>query len=156
MQDDTRSISSYCHYTVKTKRVSYFCWFYYNFRDMGETKCTLCANVYLTMMRILYILCFILKFHLSFFFSPILNQWFLGIFCHNVLKQWKNYIKFDFQYQSTPRLEVAHLPLHQSSKHLTSEKYQGSADRGNLDLKSEVNRPSSSKLQQWATIYSQC
>ena len=47
----------------------------------------------------------------------------------------------DFQYQSTETLKFAQLPLTKSIKHRTREKYQGSSNRGELDLKSDVNRP---------------
>ena len=80
-------------------------------------------------------------------FSPqISNQWFLGIFCHNFSKQSNNYMKSDFQYWSTPTLEFIQVPLHKRRKHQTAEQYQGSADRGELDPKSDVNRLASGKL----------
>ena len=83
---------------------------------------------------------------LNMFFSKILNQLFLGIFCHNFLKRSKNYINFYLQYQSTATLEVSQFPLPQISKHQTAEQYQRSYDCGDLDLKSDVNQPASGKL----------
>ena len=107
------------------------------------------------MMLILYLLCFILKCHVSLFVSPILNEWFLGILCHNFLKHSKHYITFYFQYRYTPTFEVTQFLLHKRSKHWTAEQYQGSDDRGELDLKSDLNRPASGKLQQSTTVSSQ-
>ena len=46
------------------------------------------------------------------------------------------------------------LPI--SSEHQMSEQYQGSADRGELDIKSYVNWPASGKLRQSTTVSSQC
>ena len=46
------------------------------------------------------------------------------------------------------------LPI--SSEHQTAEKYQGSADRGELDIKSYINQPDSDKLRQSTTVFSQC
>ena len=65
-----------------------------------------------------------------------MTSWYL---CHNRLEQSTNYIKFDFQYRYTPKLEVKQPPLHNSREHQTAEQYQGSAGRGELDLKSDVN-----------------
>ena len=76
--------------------------------------------------------------------------------CHNFLKQLTNYIKFYFPYLYTPTLEVIQFPLHKSSKHQTSEQYQGSSDRGGQDLKSELNWTASDKIRQYANIFSQC
>ena len=76
--------------------------------------------------------------------------------CHNCLKKLKNYINFDFQYRSTLTLEVTQFTLHKINKHQTVEKYQGSADSGELDLESDVNRLASKKLWKSTTISSQC
>ena len=48
------------------------------------------------------------------------------------------------------------IPITWSSEHQTTEQYQGSADRGELDLKLDVNQPASGKLQQSTTVSSQC
>ena len=36
------------------------------------------------------------------------------------------------------------------------EQYQGSADHGEIDLNSDVNRPASGKLQKFTTVFIQC
>ena len=76
--------------------------------------------------------------------------------CHNCLKQSESYIKLDFQYQSIPTLEVTRLPLHKISEYQIEEKYNGSDNPGEVDLKSEVNRKSSGKLQQNTALPVQC
>ena len=55
----------------------------------------------------------------------------------------------------TSTLEVSKFPLPVSSEHRTSELYQGSEDRGELDIKSDVNRPASGKLRKSTTVSSQ-
>ena len=115
VQDNTQRIIGYCHSTVKCYRVRYWYWSHYYFLEMEVTKYTLCFFVHLTIMIILYLSCFILKCHVSLFFSPFPNQWFLGILCHNCSKQSTNSIKFDFQYWSTPTFEVTQFPLHKGA-----------------------------------------
>ena len=68
----------------------------------------------------------------------------------------KFYIKFDLQYRSTPTLEATQFPLHKSSEHQTAEKYQGSTNRGDIDIKSYVNRLATGQIRQSTTVYSQC
>ena len=104
----------------------------------------------------IYLLCFIFKCHLSLFFSQILNQWFLGILCNNSLRRSKNYKNFDFQYRSAPTLEVTQLPLNKINKHLTAEQYQGSANNGELYIKSGVDWMASGKIRQPTSVSSQC
>ena len=57
---------------------------------------TLCSILYWTTMIILYFLCFILNFFVSFSFSQMWNLWFLRIFYRNFLKHSKNYINSNF------------------------------------------------------------
>ena len=77
-------------------------------------------------------------------------------FCHNFSDQTKNYINFNFQFQYTPTLENTLFALHISSEHRTAEQYQGSANCGGLDINTVVNLPSSVKLIQSSTLFSQC
>ena len=85
----------------------------------------------------------------------MLNQWFLVISSHNILKQSKNEKKIDLLYQCTPTLEVTQFHLHKSSKHQPMEQYQWSADCSEIDLKSDVNWLASGELQQSTNVYSQ-
>ena len=119
-------------------------------------KGTLCAIVHWPMMIILFLICFILTCNVSLFFSQNLNQWFLGILCHNFLRQSKNYINRNLRFWSTATLEVSPFMLPISSKHRKEEKYQRSDDHGELGPKSDINWPSSGKLQQSTTLSSQC
>ena len=111
----------------------------FNFIFMRRKKrYTLCTIVHLPMMIILIYLCFIIKFHVSLLFSQIFNQLFLGIFCHNILKQSENYVSFDFRFRSTLTFKDTNFTLPKSSKHQKVEEYQWSTDRGDLDLNSDV------------------
>ena len=57
---------------------------------------------------------------------------------------------------STAPFEDTKLPLPQHRKHQKTEKYQGSADLGELYLDPDVNRPVSVNLWQCTTVSSQC
>ena len=52
--------------------------------------------------------------------------------------------------------EDTKLSLPQHSDHLKTEQYQDSADRGEVDLDSDVNRMVSDKLRQSTNVPSQC
>ena len=118
-----------------------------------------CIITFVILKNKKYIMCYcILNYDdsltLNMLFSQISNQWCLDILCHNFFNQSKNYIKLDFQYWYTPKLEVTQLPLHKISKYRTSEQYQGSAYCGELDLKSDINRTDSGKLREYTTLSS--
>ena len=143
VQYNTCSIIGHCHSTVKIARVSDRYWY---FLWDGTTKGSLCALFHWPMMIILFLLCFILKCHVSLFVSRISNQWFLGILCQIILRQSKNDINFDFRFLSTATLEVSLILLPKIRKHQTAEQYQGSYNSSDLDPKSDVNRPVSGKI----------
>ena len=130
--------------------------FLFLFLWYGIKKGTLCATFHWPMMKILFLICFILKCHVSLYFSQMLNQWFLGIFCHKFLGQPKDYINSNFRFRSTAPLGVSQLLLPKSSEHRTADQYHRSANNGELNLKSDVNRPASGKLRQSNTVSSQC
>ena len=90
------------------------------------------------------------------FFSRISNLCFLGIFCHNFLRQSKNSINFEFQFQSTSTFKKTKLLLPKIREHQNTEQYQGFAGRGELDLDSDGNWQASGKLLQSNTAPSQC
>ena len=71
-------------------------------------------------------------------------------------KQSNNYINFDSPFQSTATFKYTKLSLPKRNKYLKKEQYQGSADHGEIDLKSDVNQPTSGKLWQSTTVPSQC
>ena len=99
---------------------------------------------------------FYIKMSCIILFPQLSNQWFLGIFCHIFSKRSKNCINFDFRFRSTATFKDTKFLLPKRSKHQKTEQYQGSADRGELDLNSEVNRPASGKLRQSTTVSRQC
>ena len=68
-------------------------------------KCTSCVIHHWTIMIILYLSCFTLKYNVSLFSPQTSNQWFIRIFCYNFTKQSKNYVIYDSQYWSTPIFE---------------------------------------------------
>ena len=72
-----------------------------------------------------------------------------------VLNQSNNYINFDLQYRSTPTLEATQFPLHEIIEHQPSEKYQESDNRGDIDIKSNVNRLDPGKIRQSTSLYIQ-
>ena len=141
--NDTRRIIGYS--TSQSKWVSDRYWFYYKFSEIEQQK------VYF----LLWYIELLWHYFIKYVFSPIYNQWFLGILCQKHLNQSKNYIKFDFQYRSTVTLEVLQLLLPKISGHQTAEKYQGSANHDELDLKSDVNWPDSGKISIPTTVSSQ-
>ena len=85
-------------------------------------------------------------------YESVVSWYFLSRF---FLNQSNNYIKFDFQYRYIPTLEATQFPLHKISKHQTAEQYLGSANFGEIDIKSDVNRLATGKLPQSTTVYSQ-
>ena len=117
-------------------------WFYYEFCEIEQ-------KMYIFWYGILN---YDESLSLIIFFSPISNQWFFGIFCHNVLKQSKKYKNFDFQYWSAATFKVSQFVWPKSREQQTVEQYQGLADRGELYLKSFINRLASGKLCQSITV----
>ena len=121
-----------------------------------NNNCTLYAIFHWNTMMTVYLSCFTLKWHISFFFSQISNSWFIGILCQNVSKQLKNHINFNFQYWSTKKFEVTQLPLHKEESTKQRINIMGQPIVANLNLKSDVDRPASGKLGQSTTVPSQC
>ena len=77
-------------------------------------------------------------------------------FISHFLRQSKNDIKYNFQFQSTVRLEFSQFLLPISSKHQRAYQYKESADSDELYLEPEVNRLASGKLWKLITVSSQC
>ena len=77
-------------------------------------------------------------------------------FLSHVLRDSNHYINFDLRFWSSAIFEVSLFLLPKSSQHQTADQYQGSANHGELHLKSDVNWPDSGKLRQSASVYSQC
>ena len=106
-------------------------------------------------MIIICLIYMFLIFHLSSFSSNFFNRWSVVISVKIVLNKSKNYIKLHFKFKYTLILEHTQFLLHISTKHRTSDKWQGPADRVGLYLNTVVNQPASGKLQQSTTVSSQ-
>ena len=85
-------------------------------------------------------------------FESVISWYFMSQFS----KHSKNYTKFDLQYQSTATFKDTKSPLPKITEHRMDKEYQGSDNRGKLDIKSDVDRPASVKLRQYTTVSSQC
>ena len=62
----------------------------------------------------------------------------------------------NFDYDQQHNSQNTELLLSQHIYHWKTEQYWGSADRGEVDLDSDVNRPASGNLRQYTTVPSKC
>ena len=72
-------------------------------------------------------------------FPKTSHQWSVVISVKIVSEQSKNYIKFHYQFWSTSVLKDSIFLLNLSSEHETADQYQGSDDRGELDINTVLN-----------------
>ena len=77
VQDYTHSIIGYCNSIAKIVRLSDLYWFYFHFREM-EQKRVKCVLLSIGLRWKSFFLCFILKFHISFFSHKSRISDFLG------------------------------------------------------------------------------
>ena len=118
-------------------------------------KGTLSANIYWTMMIIVHLICICLIFPLSFFLK-IFESVISCHFCHNVLKQSKNYIKFHFQI--SVYISIGKFTITVTSKHQTPHSRAITGVRQFWCARSQYSfKPSASgKLSQSTTVPSHC
>ena len=64
--------------------------------------------------------------------------------------------KNSIQYRKQEKDEGLAFMLPKISKHQMAGQYQGSDNRGEIDIESDVNLPASGKLRQSTTVSSQC
>ena len=87
-------------------------------------------------------------------FSQILNLWYLEISVTIVLKQLNKSINFDLDQQHYS--QNTRFPLPQHIDHWKIAQYWGLADRGVVDLDSDVNYLASRNIRESTTVPSQC
>ena len=102
----------------------------------------------LTYDDIIILVTFFIKISCIFVFLTNIESVIYCYFMSQFLKQSNKYINFYFKFRSTSTFKDTKFLLPQCSEHRKTEQYQGSANRGELDLNLDVNRLDSGKLRQ--------
>ena len=155
MQDDTQRIIDYFYSTVKIVRASDWYWFHYYFYDMEQKMYIMCLCAlkydhilifFITYIKMSCIIVFLTNF------ESVISWYFLSQFYKSV----KDLHKVQFIISINTNIWSYTITITELSKHQTADKYQRLYDCGEIDLKSDVNIPASSKLHQSTTVSSQC
>ena len=110
----------------------------------------LTAIVHLPTMITLFLLCFLLNSHGTFFFLQILNLFICAIFGHNLLPAEKEiYYLWLFIINNKCRNQV---PVIKPREHWKTEHYWELDDCCEVDIDSDISRLAQSKLWQYTTV----
>ena len=154
MKNDTHRIITYYISTVKSTRVSdQYCFNFY-LREMEQIRYIICYSLLKYDDNIFLVMLFIeMSWLILFTTIKWLFSWY---FLSQFFKAVKELHKLWFFIWSKEIFKGIKFLLTKRSEYQKTEQYQGSSDRGELDIKSDVNIPDSGKLQKSTTESSQC